>query len=308
MSDRKELHYCKSAMCRNLVIAISLAVLILIVIAWCASNRTTRVPLALDYELSTPTINPENADVWRVLPTLEYEFVRRCCMWCNFFIDRRDQSEAVAVDPHTGLPYEYTCSPMTAGSGFFTLPFVYDPQRDLLGHPGLGYFYGRGGGGWTGERMIGMHPFSVFDGEIRTPIDIILFARLVDIDVENRSVFVPTGDFFSRFKVFQPVESVDSSMRRRFVGDAYRVFRLTEDAHSGKFALMYNLKFVTAFVFDETTRLNPELFAVRMGDYWGAIDNNGELILPFVFDRFVHIDNYTAFARYNGKYGIIYLR
>ena len=55
-------------------------------------------------------------------------------------------------------------------------------------------------------------------------------------------------------------------------------------------------------------KLHDNLFAVRMDGSWGAVDKNGVPILPFVFEHFIRIDGYTAFAKYNGAYGIIDLR
>lgn len=51
--------------------------------------------------------------------------------------------------------------------------------------------------------------------------------------------------------------------------------------------------------------LGTDVFAVQMCDYWGAIDNKGNVVLPFAFEGILRIDNYSAFARYNGAYGIL---
>ena len=137
------------------------------------------------------------------------------------------------------------------------------------------------------ECMIGMHPLDAFDESVMS-------------DGERAPIWV-----LSRSMDFITVESVDSSMREEFENDEDREFRLTQDAHSGKFALMYNREFVTEFIFDGTIRLNGSVYAVRIGDSWGAIDRSGCLILPFEFEHFLRIDDYTAFAKYGGAYGIL---
>ena len=137
------------------------------------------------------------------------------------------------------------------------------------------------------ERMIGMH---LLDG----------FEESVMSDGEQIPVWV-----LNRSKEFIIVQRVDSSMREEFEDDEDREFRLTDNAYSGKFALMYNREFVTDFIFDGAIQLNAGAYAVRIGDTWGVIDRDGDLILPFVFEHFVRIDAYTTFAKYDGTYGIL---
>ena len=38
------------------------------------------------------------------------------------------------------------------------------------------------------------------------------------------------------------------------------------------------------------------------------IDEVGNTVIPFLFDHLFDIDGYTAFAMYNGRYGIIDVR
>jgi len=229
-------------------------------------------------------VTTENNIVWRVQPTLEYESIARCGMCDNTFLDGEDQ--LVAIDPQTGRPNKHHCELMTT-SGVMFAPFVYDIQRGLFGHPGSGYMYGRGGGGWIMEYMIGMHPLGAIDESILSGSD-----------------WAPIY-MLNRIEGFIAVESVDSSKREEFEDDEDREFRLTPDAHSGKYALMYNREFVTDFIFDGTIKLNDDVYAVRTEDNWGAMDRNGDPILPFEFEHFLRIDDYAAFAKYSGAYGIL---
>ena len=79
---------------------------------------------------------------------------------------------------------------------------------------------------------------------------------------------------------------------------------------TGKYAVMYNDRFITDFLFDDYNdeRGRSATIAMGMEGNWGLIDRNGNVALPFVFEHIVVIDNDTAFAKYNGRYGILDLR
>ena len=215
------------------------------------------------------------APVWRVQPTLEYESIFRCSL-CGFFTVRGDWS--VLIDTQTGQRGEHDCPTTTTVTMIrFIPPLAYDPQRGLFGHPGDGSRRP-----WIMSDVFDMHPLD----------------ELMMSDDDRWGLFLRSGGFFV-------VESVDSSKRDTFANGEYF---LTPDAHSGEFALMHNGEFVTGFMFNEIISLSVEVFAVRMGDNWGAIDRNGDLILPFEFECFRPIDNHAAFAKYDGAYGILDLR
>ena len=238
-----------------------------------------------------PVLDPELLEssgyesiVWLIPPVLEFSSIVRCASRaCGAFLDAEYRS--IAINTQTGLPEEHRCF-TGFETPFWLAPFVYDPQRSLFGHPGIGYKYGRG----LMERMGGLYP-------------------LEEIMSDDYCRF---GYTYFGSMGFISVESVDSSLRETFENDEDREFFLTPEAHSGKFALMYNRVFLTDFIFDEAMMASggffAELFAVRMEDRWGVMDKNGDIVLPFVFEAFLRIDNYTAFAKYNGGYGILDLR
>jgi len=105
------------------------------------------------------------------------------------------------------------------------------------------------------------------------------------------------------------VQSVDSSMRR--INPDYwnnpDGWHLSAEAYSGRFALMYNREFITDFRFDAVNphQFGLNLISVRQGGKWGVIGTEGSTVLPFVFDNLILIDENSAFAKYNGSYGII---
>ena len=101
------------------------------------------------------------------------------------------------------------------------------------------------------------------------------------------------------------IESVDSSMRDYHTAwDG--IWDLSPQAYSGSFAAMYNGQFITDFIFDGFNRgFRADVIPVSLNGRWGLIDRHANETTPFVFDNLWVIDNATAFARYNGRYGIL---
>jgi len=91
---------------------------------------------------------------------------------------------------------------------------------------------------------------------------------------------------------------------------------LDPEVYSGKTALMYNRELVTDFIFDGGEppwrssvswwrSYNYDAIHVSRDGYWGMVDRNGNTVLPFIFEDIVRIDEVTAFARIDGRYGIL---
>ena len=87
----------------------------------------------------------------------------------------------------------------------------------------------------------------------------------------------------------------------------YFIYTYTSD----KYALMYGDKFITDFIYDNAESRknyqNPpkDIIDMKINDKWGIIDKNVNVIVPFIFDDIEFINDEVAFAKYNGKYGII---
>ena len=79
----------------------------------------------------------------------------------------------------------------------------------------------------------------------------------------------------------------------------------------GQGAVAYGKNFVTDFEYDDGehigTRYVNSNIAVQNNGKWGIVDRNGETVAPFVFDEAITIDDDTAFAKYEGKVGILNL-
>jgi hypothetical protein len=82
-----------------------------------------------------------------------------------------------------------------------------------------------------------------------------------------------------------------------------------DETLSGKCAVALGEKFFTAFEFEDGERFARRKFnniiAVKKDGKWGVIDKDGKTAAPFVFEDAISIDDTTAFAKYEGKWGII---
>ena len=225
---------------------------------------------------------PDTEFVWIVEPTLEHESISLCS--CGAFVNPHWE----IIDPTTGLLSEDP----HLGHGGTSPGWVYDPSQNLFGHPGFGHAY---------HTLVGMHPINEFDETVR---DIFGF------DGSNEWI-----DFISQSsKGLIIVQSVDSSQRVDSEwSEADGDWELTALAQSGKYALMYNREPVTDFIFDGGVQMQRG-FAIandfpyasmNMGRLWGLVDKNGITVLPFVFENLLIINESTAFAKYNGSYGIL---
>ena len=65
---------------------------------------------------------------------------------------------------------------------------------------------------------------------------------------------------------------------------------------------------MTDFIFEgllSNVDVNLNIVSVKPGNHWGIVDKSGNTTIPFIFQYIVCIDNDTAFAMYNGRYGIL---
>ncbi|MCL2527766.1 MAG: WG repeat-containing protein [Defluviitaleaceae bacterium] len=245
-----------------------------------------------EYPHSTPTPMPDYAGytsasdlVWYMPPTLEHSRIRN--IECGNFVGGEYLER---ICPSTGLFTGDWC----AHSGIGPM-IVFDNERQLIGHPGSDTIPGL-------IKMIGMHPFAEFEA-IRAANPHVWSER------HNPTRSLETGGLMT-------IENVDSSMRRYFnigLNQYSSDWGLYPEAYSGRFAVMYNFQFVTDFIFDGASPLyydwgqvtNISIIPMSLEGRWGLVDYNGNTVLPFMFENLVLIDSDTAFAKYNGRYGVL---
>jgi hypothetical protein len=103
------------------------------------------------------------------------------------------------------------------------------------------------------------------------------------------------------------VHEVDSSIRIPHFQQQGEEF--PEEAFTGRIAVAYNSEFVTEFDFINYNRGGGQTLVTLIKDgKHGIIDKNGDVIIDFIFDEIIIIDDSTAFAKHDGKYGIISIR
>jgi len=249
-----------------------------------AEATTTQAEQTETTEASPTTTLPDpyfadNGLVWNVAPVFAYEGVRRC--GCGAFFVVGDAWEP--LNPVTGELQDYTsCNHGGGGPAF-----VYDPELGLLGHPG--HF-------WGYNDALGMHPIDDFNASVAQAFPEHFPESFVE-DLSGRII----------------VQMVDSTLREAIIevhdgeeGDE-DWWRLTDEAFLGRFAIMENRELTSDWFDDITTYWQIDLFAARQGDVWQLIGHTGEVLIPFVLDHLLLIDSDTAFAKYNGYYGILNL-
>ena len=248
--------------------------------------------------------------VWIVPPVLKYDSI----MLCNVgtFVDSRRR----IISTDTGELTGYYCD----GHGGPPPDFVFDRERGLFGQTVYKCPYHGG---------VGMIPFDDFEEIIEAE-----FAEMMASFAETMSDSAEVVEHFERLMAEGPwylkhssgliaVEAVDSSYYIAHQYEYWDEWRLADDAFLGKFAIMHNREFVTDFIFDDaalwwhnyrfatdlttgqTEVLDMEYIAVSKNGMWGLVDWYGNVAVDFIFENLVMVCSATAFAKYNGYYGIL---
>ena len=234
--------------------------------------------------MQDPVID-ENGFVWRVAPELEYELIY-CCL-CGFYSYElwHVPEPPPGIDTKTGLIGDE----MHGGHGGGAVMYLYDEGRDLYGRYGSdesGEFYDM----WSKEDFL------------------LQYTRFPDV-----------------LKTFQKIDSslvketkIESEI---YEGDFYTKYDLSDAFVAEEHAIVLGTTFVSDFIYDQFDRysdypyfgggplylygFSPNFIAVRLDSEWGIIDKDGNTAVPFRFEDILLIDEETAFAKINGKYGIL---
>ena len=217
--------------------------------------------------------------VWVVPPPLGVTDFWLCI--CGDFVDSQDR----VIDRTTGsvtTQYHY-------GHGGGQSGWVYDPALNLIGLPGYSDEY---------QYYFGMHPSNEFQNFLASLGWMAEFYG----PITRGLIVVWEVDYTMR-------QTRDWWLESEWTADWWY---LPLEAYSGRAALMYNMQLVTDFEFDSLSSLmrpfdEPvfEFFAAQIGDRWGLIDRHGNTVIPYVFSNLMLINENTAFANFNGSYGIL---
>jgi len=182
-------------------------------------------------------------------------------------------SQRRLIDPQTGLLTGEECG----GHGGHSPNFVYDMELGLFGQPGYGDAY---------HTLFGVLPINEF------------------LDIADQWTV-------QRARELIAVEAVDSTLKD-LGSEGWDGWWLAEEAFLGQFAVMYNNEFLTDFIFDDGLRgwrnYRLEYLPMSRDGMWGLIDKSGNVVIDFIFGNLVIIDEDTAFAKYEGSYGILDIR
>ena len=215
----------------------------------------------------------KNELVWIVEPTLSYNIIFYC-QDCDLFNQYEFKRETNLSDMGAKLneliskfDYDSENLYLSGGHGGGETDYKYDEKKGLYG-----YYY-------TDEG----------DSEFI---------------MRQRNDFFQEPDHVNKPLAFK---KIDSDKVKTFIDEVYNTDYDFSDAQIGdKYAVAYNGTFVTDFIYDERDKNTAsDKIALKLGDKWGVLDKDGNTLIPFEFDHITFIDDDAAFAKYNGKYGIL---
>ena len=227
----------------------------------------------------------ENGFVWRVAPELEYELIYRCL--CGFYSYElwNVPDPPPGIDTKTGLIGDE----MHGGHGGGAALYLYDEGRNLYG------YYGHDEGGeffemWPEDDFLLHHNW--FADVLKT------FQKIDSSLVKSEKIEYGTNEW-----------------------DFFTEYDLSDAFIDEKHAIALGTTFVSDFIYDQFDRysdypyfngsplylygFSPNYIAVRLDGEWGIIDKDGNTAVPFRFEDILIIDEETAFAKINGRYGIL---
>ena len=211
--------------------------------------------------------------VWIVEPTLDVEGIRFAGTDGAFVARGFPSSLERIVDPNTGR--------LSGEERFFTIGdssanFVFDRERNLFGTH------------WDSS-PIELYPMSEFSRHFPDSTNIVNVFYTID----------PSQGYTGGY----------AGLRWSSVG---------------KGAVAFGNSFVTEFIYDVDcggvgsqriyggtsfirggNSINPLVAAVSLEGRWGIVDHNGITVVPHEFEHILIIDNASAFAKFNGRYGIL---
>ena len=212
----------------------------------------------------------ENGLVWAVAPNLNYDRIYYCPD-CNLFGFTHDGD---ILNPKTGLVTR---------------------DRNIIGYGWVGhsiYWWE-----WLYDEAKGLYALYSIDLE-------------EELHIYTRAEFLREQPYAAkRLSAFRRADT-SKIKKTAMEWDEFAFAYDLSGAYIGeKYALGFGGNFVTGYIYDGYKMYaNENAVAVSLNGKWGIVNKNGSITAPFVFDDILFIDGATAFAKYNGKYGILDLK
>jgi len=253
---------------------ILLSITTCLIISGCNIQITDTKPITDDSASTSRETNTEyiseneiNNISWIVAPELEYDSIYRC-HYCDLFGFEHDGD---ILDPKTGLVTK---------------------DKNIIGN------------GWGGHGI--GHSELLYDKAKELYV-------MYSTDVGDEYLTIcPANEFAETLPFSYYTESmialrkIDSAKIKEIESEwGFIEYDLSKAYIGEKYALAFGSTFITDFIYEGLASNIEEAFAVKLNGKWGIVGKFGNTISPFVFDDILFIDKATAFAKYNGKYGII---
>ena len=237
--------------------------------------------------LQTAVYSADGELVWLVEPTLEYNYIYYCAM-CNLFGPERPESgiNTSGIERDTNLlnveanlakyKYENGSAYVSAGHGGRTDWYFYDSNKD-------GFLICSSGEGWW------------------------------SIEYFTRDEFV-NEIYWNRIIAVRETDIDLSKINGEYDPDNDELWRSLFKSHDGdKYTLMSGGRFISGFIYEDFKsrgdRYMPRDFIdVNSNGKWGIVNRNGTPTVSFSFEDIEFINDDFAFAKYNGKYGVLDLK
>ena len=219
-----------------------------------------------------PVLSTSAADnklVWLIEPELEYDWIRYC-KHCDVLRNKNVSQIREIIDE-----YDYYKNGggfwLAAGHGYGTAEYFYDDEKNIIAV----YTHNECGGG---------------------------------IDYYSIDEFIINNTIYRGENWLIPIRKANFE---KFILEEFDGGWVSIDKdYIGKYALFYGDKFITGFIYEDyesrgVRHMPNDFIDMKLNGKYGIIDKTGKTAIDFIFDDIEFIDDNIAFAKYDGKYGIL---
>ena len=124
-------------------------------------------------------------------------------------------------------------------------------------------------------------------------------------------------DMIDRLRAFRKIDSSKAVQGDSYYDEwnekYYYAYDLSGAYIDNKYAIAYGTKFLTDFIYEHdnsarTGSPTEDFIAAKLNGKWGVIDKTGKIAVPFLLDDIIFASGDSAFALYEGKYGILEIK